>query len=326
MPFWNRSERRLRSFWRLVIFLGLLVLFELALARAGFSIASVDSFLVASLINFVFSVVLVAGATRLLDRRGLPVLGWTPSRRAWADMAFGVLLGVALISLVVGVGWAAGWYVRVLPRAGSLPKALGQTLLLFAAAGAYEEIVFRSYVLRNFADGLNHRALGGPRTALLAGTVLSSALFGLVHLGNPNTTVLGLVNVAVAGLFLAAGYVLTGRLALPVGLHIFWNFAQGSLYGLPVSGIDFGRSVLTFRPEGPSVLTGGAFGIEGGLLGLGAMILAIPATVAWVRIAEGRVALATALLTAPTAPATLPPGPPSLPPAEPPATDTPVLA
>ena len=325
-PFWNARQRRVRALWRFALFMALL--FATATAafwaagRAGLPMRGleIEPFLVRSIINFVLGTAFVAGCTLLLDRRGLDALGWVPSPRWWADLAFGAFLGAALISVVVAIERAAGWLAPVAAHEGASFVFLLKALGLFVAAGAFEEVVFRSYMLRNFADGLNHRRIG-PSLAIAGGTLLSSALFGLGHASNPNATVLSSVNIALAGVFLAAGYVLTGRLALPVGLHVAWNYFQGPVFGVPVSGFDIGQSILKHTQGGPALWTGGAFGIEGGLLGLFAMLAGVAATAAWVRWREGALALATSLLFAERPPE---PAPTPLPQA--PAEETGVLA
>ena len=99
-------------------------------------------------------------------------------------------------------------------------------------------------------------------------------------------------NLMVAGLFLGLGLVLTGRLGLPIGLHISWNFFQGNVFGFPVSGNDYAAATfLAIRQGGPDLWTGGAFGPEAGLIGIGAILLGCGLTVLWVRFSYGRVAL-----------------------------------
>jgi hypothetical protein len=64
---------------------------------------------------------------------------------------------------------------------------------------------------------------------------------------------------------LGFGYVLSGQLAIPIGLHLTWNFFQNAVYGLPVSGFEtFGASFLSTEQVGPDLWTGGSFGPEGG--------------------------------------------------------------
>ena len=69
------------------------------------------------------------------------------------------------------------------------------------------------------------------------------------------------------GAMLGVGLVYTGRLALPIGFHIAWNFFQGGVFGFPVSGGDQQVALLTVDDRGPALWTGGAYGPEGGLLG-----------------------------------------------------------
>ena len=99
-----------------------------------------------------------------------------------------------------------------------------------------------------------------------------------------------------AGLFLGLAYVLTGELAIPIGLHITWNLFQGPVYGFPVSGTTArGAQVLVIEQGGPEAWTGGTFGVEGGLLCLLLTLLGSALIVGWVRWREGRVGWCVAL-------------------------------
>ncbi len=98
-----------------------------------------------------------------------------------------------------------------------------------------------------------------------------------------------------AGLFLGVGFVLTGELAIPIGLHITWNFFQGNIFGFPVSGSNSGTSLISISQGGPDLLTGGAFGPEAGLIGILTMILGTLLTILYIRQTRGAVRLHTAL-------------------------------
>ena len=110
-------------------------------------------------------------------------------------------------------------------------------------------------------------------------------VFGGLHLANRGATALAGVAVAVAGLMFCALYALTGRLWVPIGLHLAWNFAQGYLFGATVSGNDLGGSIAlsTARPGTQAWLTGGTFGPEASVF---ALLLVSSMTVGALRLAR----------------------------------------
>jgi len=243
-------------------------------------------------------------AGRYLDRRRFAGFGFSLDARWWADFAFGLVLGTFLMAGIFVVEYGMGWLtitetIYTASAGDSFILALGLSLLSFVAVGFYEELVFRGYQVQNMAEGFNTGRLD-PQWALVAAWLLSAALFGLAHALNPNASVVSTLNIAAAGLLLGLGYVLTRQLALPIGLHIAWNFAQGNIFGFPVSGgTGFAAQVLVIRQGGPDVWTGGAFGPEAGLLGIAAMLLGAALTVAWVRLRYPRVAFDATLAEAP---------------------------
>ena len=81
-----------------------------------------------------------------------------------------------------------------------------------------------------------------------------------------------LLGLFLSGLFLAYAYIRTRQLWLPIGLHLGWNFFEGSIFGFPVSGQYF-YQVIRQTVSGPDLITGGAFGPEGGLILIPALLL-----------------------------------------------------
>ncbi|NTV63323.1 MAG: CPBP family intramembrane metalloprotease [Oscillochloris sp.] len=195
--------------------------------------------------------------TVLVERRPLRAvgLGWRGMPGQWLR---GAAVGAGLMSACVLLLALAGGY-----RVGGLRLALGpllSSLLLQVGVGLFEEGLFRGMIFRLLEEGL------GSWVAL----VLSSTLFGAIHLLNPQATPLGAAAIAVeAGVLLAAAYMLTRSLWFVAGLHTAWNFFQGSIFGSNISGSGIQTtSLLVARFEGPELLTGGVFGIEASLIAI----------------------------------------------------------
>jgi membrane protease YdiL (CAAX protease family) len=256
---------------------------------------------IAALIGVLLSVWL---AGRFLDRRPFTDFGFHLSGRWWLDLCFGMVLGALLMSAIFLVELGFGW-ITVTGALQSLvpgtPFALAILLpaTVFLCVGVYEELLFRGYQLRNAAEGLNLPVVG-PRNAVVLAWILSSVFFGYLHADNPNATIFSTFNVVLAGLILGLGYVLTGELAIPIGLHITWNFFQGSVFGFPVSGLGpVGASFLSTDQGGPRLWTGGPFGPEAGLLGPAAMLLGSLLIALWVRLLGGTVTIHTPIAEGP---------------------------
>lgn len=200
----------------------------------------------------IVAIVLIAAYiafTALIERRGVAEFG---GRGAFVELLAGLAIGVVLFSIVVGViALAGGYRVVGINSAAVMLPVVG----LGIVPGVGEEIVFRGLFFRLVEEWL------GSWAAL----ILSAALFGALHLGNPNASLLAGVAIALeAGVMLAAIFMITRRLWAAIGLHAAWNFAQGGIYGIPVSG-QATTGLLQARIEGPELLTGGAFGAEASL-------------------------------------------------------------
>lgn len=244
-------------------------------------------------------------AGRFLDRRPFSGFGLKLDRDWWVDFGFGLALGALLMTSIFLVELAAGWIqitdtLATADGTSSFLPAILAPLFLFLCVGFGEELVSRGYHLKNMAEGFNYPGIG-PRGAILLAWVLSSSVFGLAHLANPGATIVSTVNIAFAGLLLGAGYVLTGSLAIPIGLHITWNFFQGNVFGFPVSGMDdIGATFFEISQGGPTSVTGGAFGPEAGLLDIISSVVGSLLIILWVRLRSGKATLETSIAEPPT--------------------------
>jgi membrane protease YdiL (CAAX protease family) len=311
--FWNITQKRLCTFWRLALHTLGLVLLTMVLPAiiillvavvdriAGTNLASgaVSSEPLQAVMSTWLGLVIVPFATllaivavtylvgRFMDKRHFKDFGLRFSRAWWLDLLFGLFLGALLMGVIFLFGWLTGQYTITgyfQSRTADVSFLMGffQTLILFLCVGIYEELLSRGYHLINLAEGLNPKWLGS-RWAVVIAWVISSVVFGVLHINNPNATWISTLNITLAGIFLGLGMVLTGKLAIPIGLHITWNFFQGAVFGFPVSGMPSGATVIATREIGADWLTGGRFGPEAGVLGLAAMILGSLLTLWWVQ-------------------------------------------
>ena len=273
---------RLRSGWRVLIFILVYVclLFLLStLVRIGYAVGlriAPSRNLGAFVEDFIFRLILLASALAagyLCNRwlEGLPwrALGLTLHARWWRDFIVGSLIGVASLALATAIAVVAGGLnFTASPRTMVLRvvQTLVMSALLFIFAALAEEALFRGYPLQT---------LTRAHLAWLA-ILLTSVPFAAVHLQNPNVVKgFTFINTALAGTWLAVAYLRTRSLWLPLGVHWSWNWALGSLFGLPVSGITTiaPNPLLHGTDLGPAWLTGGSYGIEGGLACTVALII-----------------------------------------------------
>ncbi|NBD36183.1 MAG: CPBP family intramembrane metalloprotease [Chloroflexi bacterium] len=319
--FWNADEHRVRALWRLIAQMVIFAIFVSCAGGVPGAIIAVRQYdqpgsvdpaqieaaftsspyfiLFTGLGGLVAIIISVGVATRFLDRRPLRDFGFHFDGAWWRDLGFGLGLGGALMLGIFLVEWLAGWLTitDTFYIAPSFEMSFVGSLLIYVGGylgvGIYEEVLSRGYQLLNIAEGL--QSLLTSRGAIIAAWVLTSAFFGLAHAGNPNATWISTFNIMLAGLFLGLGYILTGELAIPIGLHITWNFFQGVVFGFPVSGNAPGATFIAIEQGGPATWTGGPFGPEAGLIGIVAMLVGSAATWLWIRQMRASTALDTSL-------------------------------
>jgi hypothetical protein len=208
-------------------------------------------------IHSLIALVLMLATYKLaIIRLGEPPRDDLPGRGALRNLGLGLAAGLVIFSAIVGLAAAAGVY-RIFDCCST--RELAMDLITIAIMPAFmEELLFRGILFRWIEE------FGGSWAAL----VVTSALFGLAHIFNPNATWFSSFAIAVeAGLLLGAAYMLTRSLWMPMGLHAAWNFTQGFIFDVPVSGLDQ-QGLVEARLSGPELLSGGTFGLEASLIAL----------------------------------------------------------
>jgi membrane protease YdiL (CAAX protease family) len=167
----------------------------------------------------------------------------------------GILVGFIIMVLVVSTIVAMG-DATVTWRGFSVEKQFS-VFMMFLAVAVGEEMIFRGVIFRWIDERWN------TWVALL----ISAILFGWMHISNDNATWWSSLAIAVeAGLLLGAAYKWSGSLWVPIGIHWAWNYTQGNIFGLAVSGSKAGETMLTTIVNGPDIITGGAFGPEASII------------------------------------------------------------
>ncbi|MGD8813440.1 MAG: type II CAAX endopeptidase family protein [Anaerolineales bacterium] len=275
--FISSDEPRLRTGWRLVLHAGLTIfimliagsllimaMIALGVYSRGTDALSSPLFSIAPLVAILLSTWV---ARRRWDRRSFHSLGFNLDRHTVPDLVLGILLPALLFALVFAIEWGMGWiefqgWAFETISAEQTFRALAVELGYMVTIGIQEEVLSRGYHLQNLMESLN----------IHWGMFISSLIFALLHISNPSASLASTLGILVSGYFLAFSWWRTRNLWLPIGLHIGWNFFQGSIFGFPVSGFRF-FGLMRLNIRGPQLITGGSFGPEAGLIILPALVL-----------------------------------------------------
>ncbi|WP_379920963.1 CPBP family intramembrane glutamic endopeptidase [Erythrobacter sp. R86502] len=191
------------------------------------------------------------GFARFVERREPSDLALSPGLR---ELGIGLLVGSGLYTAGVLVLMVLG-FARI---EGMNPLSVMIPAIAMAiSSGFLEELLFRGALFRIVEEWLGS----------WASVVISSVVFGFVHLMNLAATLTGAIFISIeAGLLLAAAYMLTRRLWLGIGFHISWNYTQSAVFGGVVSGSVADPGLFKTVITGPDLITGGGFGLEASLI------------------------------------------------------------
>ena len=258
MKGFGNSYCREISLWKwILLFLGGVILF--LLLYSGAQTASMTemntplkiciSLVAASLLVMVYY--LVVGK---IEKRKVDEL-ITISAGSWAGK--GLLCGIGYFSIITAILAIFGMYS--IDGYDFNVTNLIERFVFFLVIAVGEEIIFRGIIFRMIAERWN----------VAAALIVSSLLFGVMHIFNPDASIWSSIAIAIeAGLLLGAAYSFSGNLWLPIGIHWTWNFMEGNIFGFDVSGSPESYRLLTPSISGPDILTGGGFGPEASIIAL----------------------------------------------------------
>jgi len=266
-------DGRIRPIWRfflsvvavVLVVIAVQFLLGLALGLAGISPTFFLSNALSGLSTFAALLGIFGLFARFFEAKPLGSVGLAFRGRWRTELGIGLAVGAIMILTVAGLEWALG-IARFSWRGDGLQPLIVWSggIVMLALAAANEEMVFRGYPFQRLVESIG----------VAGAIVVLSALFGAVHLRNPNRTWVSAANTALVGIPFSIAYLRTRMLWLPIGMHFAWNFVQGFVLGLPVSGISFPVALLRAEVVGSKLLTGGEYGPEGGLLATGMVVVA----------------------------------------------------
>lgn len=207
---------------------------------------------------FVFIALVIFFWVKVVEKRPIRTLGFFKGH-IWLNLLKGWGLGTLLLLVsFLGTYLLGGLeFVKVDFSQKTLLYILSLIPFWFIQGGT-EELVTRGWLLQTVTNRLN----------LSWGIAISSSLFSMLHLGNQGVTALSLISIVLVGVLMALYMLKTDNIWGVAALHGAWNFAQGNLVGVSVSGQNAGGSLLHFqaRTGVPDWLSGGAFGLEGNIV------------------------------------------------------------
>jgi len=279
--FFNPSGR-VRSGWRFAAFvissfiaasvlLGAAVA-VLAALPTGFSPDSLSSFVLGFAASLAAVMFFGWFYGKIFEDLPFRALGFWLTKGWLKNLVWGLLFGagsLALAALIANLFGGLTFYRNDAAGTAAILLTLGSTLLIFTFGAAFEEAFLRGYALQTFARA----------KLAVFGTILTSLIFATMHNGNPGATLFSWANTFLAGIWLAVAYFKTRDLWFAFGIHLMWNWFQGSIFGISVSGLDklTPAPLLRAVDSGPVWLTGGGYGLEGGVACTVALLLSTAA-------------------------------------------------
>ena len=214
-------------------------------------------FLYYELFSFVFILLLFIFWVKVIEKNSLSTLGFV--KKNWLKyLGWGIMFSLVQMGVIALVYQVSGIGSFELNELSLEPILFILGLFPFwLLQGGTEEVATRGWLLTRIA----------ARTNLPLSIVISSSLFGILHLGNSGVTFISLLNIVLDGVLAGLLFIYTDSIWLVVAQHGTWNYVQGNLLGFQVSGTGADASIFSFTMgSGPDWLTGGEFGAEGSII------------------------------------------------------------
>ena len=203
------------------------------------------------IISIIFVLVSYIALYRYYERRKITELS---TRNIGKYLLIGLLLGLLVPSLSILVAYLRGEYIilSISNLTNVFLRDLTISIGFGIATAVFEEVLFRGVLFRLIEEKM------GSYLAL----IISSLIFGFLHLMNGNGSLFAGFAISIISILITVAYMYTRNLWFPIAIHFAWNFAQGNIFGTPVSGDPASTSIIVSQLEGSKWFTGGVWGIE----------------------------------------------------------------
>ena len=225
--------------------------------------------LLITLFSFAFISLLIFFRVKVIEKRSLSSIGF--NKNNWLKKySLGFLIGLVMMSIIVLILLLFRYITveknPIQPVGVSAISSVLVILFGWIIQGATEEIVTRGWLLNVLSSKYN----------IGFGLLISSTLFGLMHLTNPNVNYIAVINIILVGLFYGLYVIKTNDLWSVCGMHSAWNFAQGNIFGFEVSGLDISvGTLIDLNLVENDFITGGVFGPEASIVATFVLLLSI---------------------------------------------------
>lgn len=212
-----------------------------------------ERILLPSLYATVVLILFVLLFCKTIQNRKMPSLGFR-KKGAVPEYLLGLVVGAGMFALAALV---AGKSITITWNQASL-SLIAVYFVAFLIQGMSEEMLCRGYLMMSIAR----------RSNIALAVLINSIAFGLLHLSNNGFSLLAFCNILLFGIFASIVFIKRGSIWAAAAIHSAWNFVQGCVFGIPVSGMpttpSFLQTTLT-TGKAAELWNGGSFGLEGGL-------------------------------------------------------------
>ncbi|MBP3352671.1 MAG: CPBP family intramembrane metalloprotease [Lachnospiraceae bacterium] len=243
------------------VFIGVSIIQYIPTLVAGFMLyVTYDQLMMVHLFGTVIMTLMTMLFCKVIQKRKMCTLGFKKPGM-WKEYGIGLVVGFVMMAVIVLVGVVTGSMTLTFNPEAATGAGIGMLVLLFfgfVLQGMSEEVLCRGYFLVSLARKKGYMWMA---------VIVNAVAFAALHLGNAGIAPLAFVNLILFGIFASVYFVKRGNIWGIAAIHSIWNFAQGNIFGVLVSGNDFGTTIFKSEiNESMTLINGGDFGLEGGIL------------------------------------------------------------